>query len=70
MSNLKDKSQARLNFELGVQFFLSQSESADRDRWINLTLEASNEVCGNKEWIYFFCICPGIFFVIISRCIL
>lgn len=63
-SNLKDKvtshavkSTLILVFKLGVQFS-SQSESADRDRWINLTLEASNEVCGS---IYYFCTCPGIF---------
>ena len=42
--------------------FLSQSESADRDRWINLTLEASNEVCGSKGCIHYFCSCLWTFF--------
>jgi len=54
-SNLKDKPQTRVIFKHGVQFSLSlshtQSESADRDRWINLTLEASNEVCRSRKCI-------------------
>ena len=34
--------------ELSLYSASLQTESADRDRWINLSLEASNEVCENN----------------------
>lgn len=35
-------------WELSLYSVSLQTESADRDRWFNLSLEASNEVCENS----------------------
>ena len=49
-------------FTKSLLFILSssQTQSAERDRWINLSLEASNEVSQKKCSFFFKCGCGGV----------